>query len=159
VLGLSALGCATPTRTRRVPRRPSTGTHRGQGRAARPQRPPANEGAALVERALHDEGLRFRTGRQRAARLWGYMRSSHSAIDPADARPGDVVFFDTRGTDPEPQCADHAALVESAEVDGRIGFVEARGGRCGTATCSRSCRRSAAASRGQILNTFLRPSS
>ena len=156
VLGLCALGCATPTRTRRLPssifqasRIDARGArHRGS------HRPPRDEGAALVERALHDAGLRFGTdGSARA--LWGYMRTSHTQISPDEARPGDVVFFDTHGTDEEPDCADHAGLVESA-AGGRLGFVEARGGQVRhsfVAPGQPTARRDA---NGEILNSFLR---
>src|SRR5258708_3886156 len=114
VLGLCALGCAAPSRTRRLPssifqaaRLESRPGHRSPRGGARPNGTPGDEGAALVERVLHEAGLRFGTdGSARA--LWGYMRTSHRLIAPADARPGDIVFFDTRGTGPEPDCADHA---------------------------------------------------
>jgi hypothetical protein len=157
VLGLASLGCATPTRTRRLPpsifqaaRTDVRGAHhRAPRRAAR------NEGAALVERALHDAGLRFGTdGSARA--LWGYMRASHVAIAPAEARPGDVVFFDTHGTGEEPDCADHAGLVESAETDGRLGFVEARGGQLRHSFVQPAQPTLRRDERGEIVNSFLR---
>jgi len=159
-LGLSALGCATPTQSRTQTRRlPASTFHAARievkGARRAHKRPPANEGAALVERALHDAGLRFGTdGSARA--LWGYMRTSHRAIDAADARPGDVLFFDTHGTGTDPECADHAALVETAEVDGRIGFVEARGGQVRHSFVQPDLPTLRRGERGQIMNTFLR---
>jgi hypothetical protein len=157
VLGLSVLGCATPTRTRRLPSSTFHGAHIEVKPTRHAHRHPAgDEGAALVERALHETGLRFGTdGSVRA--LWGYMRNTHHAIAPADARPGDVVFFDTRGTGPEPECADHAGLVESAEIDGRIGFVEARGGQVRHSFVLPDQPTLRRGDRGQIANTFLRP--
>jgi hypothetical protein len=159
VLALSALGCATPTRTRRLAPSTFQGSRVEVKAARRPhRRPPPNEGAALVERSLHDAGYRFGTdGSARA--LWGYLRTSHEAIAAADARPGDVVFFDTRGTGPQAECADtdHAGLVESAEIDGRIGFVEARGGQVRHSFVQPDQPTLRRGDRGQIMNTFLRP--
>jgi hypothetical protein len=159
VLALSALGCATPTTTRRLVPSVFQGTH-AESKAARrsPRRPAPNEGAALVERALHDAGLRFGTdGSARA--LWGYLRTSHQSIAATDARPGDVVFFDTRGTGEKAECADtdHAGIVESAEIDGRIGFVEARGGQLRHSYVQPDQPTVRRGDRGQIMNTFLRP--
>jgi hypothetical protein len=157
LLALSALGCATPTRTRRLPSSTFQASRieiKNPRRAHR--RPAVEEGAALVERTLHEAGLRFGTdGSARA--LWGYMRTSHVTIAPAEARPGDVVFFDTRGTGPRPECADHAGIVESAEVDGRIGFVEWRGGQMRHSFLQPDLPTLRRGERGQILNTFLRP--
>jgi hypothetical protein len=157
VLGLCALGCGTSTQTRRLPAsifQAARAENRGAHHRA-PRRPARDEGAAMVERTLHEEGLRFGTdGSARA--LWGYMRTSHVEIAPAEARPGDVVFFDTHGAGEEPSCADHAGLVESAGPDGRIGFVEARGGQVRhsfVAPAQPAVRRDAS---GQILNSFLR---
>jgi hypothetical protein len=84
------------------------------------------------------------------------MRTSHVEIAPSAAQPGDVVFFDTHGTGEEPSCADHAGLVESTDADGRIAFVEARGGQVRhsfVAPAQPAVRRGAA---GEILNSFLR---
>ncbi len=119
VLGLCALGCATPrVRTRGVApsvfaaaryeaRQGPSGTTRGQ----------ADEGAAFVERALHDAGFRFGTdGSTRA--LWGYLRTSHRLVGAAEARPGDIVFFDTNGVGPTPACADRTGIVESVSAGG-----------------------------------------
>jgi hypothetical protein len=85
------------------------------------------------------------------------MRTSHRLIAPMDARPGDVVFFDTRGTGPEPACADHAGIVESFDSDGRLGFIEARGGQVRHSFVHPELPTLRRGDRGQILNTFLRP--
>jgi hypothetical protein len=159
VVALSALGCATPTRTRRLVPSVFQATHTEAKTPRRSARRPApNEGAALVERALHDAGLRFGTdGSARA--LWGYLRTSHQSIAAADARPGDVVFFDTRGTGEKAECADtdHAGIVETAEIDGRIGFVESRGGQLRHSFVQPDQPTLRRGERGQIMNTFLRP--
>jgi hypothetical protein len=146
VLALSAFGCATAASP------PPRATH---ARAAHAR---ADEGSAFVERALHREGYRFGTdGSTRA--LWGYLRASHRLVSPSGARPGDVLFFDTHATDEAPSCdaaVDHAAVVDSVAPDGRITFVEARGGAVRTSFVDPehpAVRRSAS---GQIANSFLR---
>ena len=157
VLGLCALGCATPTRTRRFPAsvfQSSRVEAKGARRAAHHAH--GDESAALVERALHAEGLRFGTdGSVRA--LWGYMRTAHEVVSPTEARAGDVVFFDTHGDDEAPSCADHAGIVESVDGDGRVGFVEARGGEVRHSFVDPSRPTLRRDERGQILNSFLRP--
>jgi len=156
VLGLAAFGCATPTRTQRLPasvfgasRIQSHGHHAGH-------RVAGDESAALVERSLHEAGLRFGTdGSARA--LWGYMRTAHERVAPERALPGDVVFFDTSGTESDLDCADHAGLVESVDPDGRLGFVEARGGQIRHSFVQPGRPTARRGDRGQILNSFLRP--
>jgi hypothetical protein len=157
VFGLCALGCATPSRTRRLPssvfhaaRLEARGGHHGRRPA------PPEEGAALVERSLHEAGLRFGTdGSARA--LWGYMRTSHRLIAATEAHPGDVVFFDTHGTGPRPDCADHAGVVETVDGDGRLGFIEARDGQVRHSFVHPQLPTVRRGDRGQVLNTFLRP--
>jgi hypothetical protein len=167
VLGLCALGCATPARTRRYPSSilleaahfrveragPIAAGHpRHSGVPAERE----DEGAAFVERALHHAGFRFGTdGSTRA--LWGYLRSSHVVVSAGSARPGDILFFDTRGVAPSPTCADHAGIVESVSPDGRIAFVEARGGRTRRSFVDPARPMARRDERGEILNTFLRP--
>jgi hypothetical protein len=160
VLGLCALGCASPTgRTRRF----TSVFQAARFEALRPvpaardgaRRPAAEEGAAFVEKALHDAGFRFGTdGSARA--LWGYLRASHRLVSATEARPGDVVFFDTRGLAPTPECADHAGIVEKVDRDGRITFAEARGGRMLRSFVDPARPTVRRDDRGQILNSFLR---
>jgi hypothetical protein len=159
VVGLCSLGCATAparsaARTRRLPARVFAPAHAEIAPAARPQ----DEGAAFVARALRDGGLHFGTdGSTRA--LWEYLRLAHETVAPAAARAGDVLFFDTRAGDAEPDCddvTDHAGIVEGVEADGRILFVEARGGEVRRSVVDPShpaLRRNA---RGDIANSFLR---
>jgi hypothetical protein len=156
VLGLCAFGCAAPNGTRRVPASVfHSSRFESHGRHA-PRRSRGDESAALVEHALHQAGLRFGTdGSVRA--LWGYMRTSHEVISAGDARPGDVLFFDTRGTDEDPSCADHAGIIERVDGDGRIGFVEARGGEIRHSFVDPAHPTTRRDEHAQILNTFLRP--
>jgi hypothetical protein len=177
VLGLCALGCATTRAHTRgaapsvfqaarfeARRSPAVSLPRADegaadGRAA--GQSPANESAAaeseaFVERALHDAGFRFGTdGSARA--LWGYLRSVHRLVGAGEARPGDIVLFDTRGVAPGPECADRAGIVESVGAAGRLTFLEAQGGRVRRSfvdPAHPSTRRDA---RGLVLNSFLRP--
>jgi len=134
VLGLCALGCATPMHAA----------------------PHQDEGAVFVVRTLHASGLRFGTdGSTRA--LWGYLRTSHRLVSPSSARPGDVLFFDTNGTGERPECADHAALIEHVSRSGRIAFVEAREGRIQHSFVDPARPDSRRDEQGLVLNSFLRP--
>ena len=85
------------------------------------------------------------------------MRTAHEKIAPADARPGDVVFFDTRSAGPDLDCADHAGIIESVDPDGRLGFVEARDGQLRHSFVDPELPTVRRGDRGQILNSFLRP--
>jgi hypothetical protein len=157
VLGLCALGCATPPGTRRLPasvfRAARYETHGGRAASRRAR---GDESAALVERSLHHAGFRFGTdGSVRA--LWGYMRTSHEIIAAVDARPGDVLFFDMRGMGAVPDCADHAGIVESVDGDGRLGFVEARDGQIRHSFVDPARPTVRRDDNAQILNSFLRP--
>jgi hypothetical protein len=138
VVGLCSLGCATAP-------------VRGAGKA--------DEGATFVARALRKGGLRFGTdGSTRA--LWGYLRATHVTVAPPAARPGDVLFFDTRPGDAAPDCndvTDHAGLVEAVEPDGRIVFVEARGGQVRRSVVDPARPTLRRNERGEIANSFLRP--
>ena len=132
VFGLCALGCASGASARHVPPSVFKGDRfqaKRSGRAAPRPRAGAEveASAALVERRLNVLGYRFGTDGTVPA-LWGYMRAAHHVIPVGEVRPGDVLFFDTRGVGPQPTCADHVALAEAVGPDGRITFVEARGG-------------------------------
>jgi hypothetical protein len=91
--------------------------------------------------------------------LWEYLRLAHGTVAAPGARPGDVLFFDTRATDTDPDCddvTDHAGIVESVEPDGRIIFVEARGGQVRRSVADPAHPMSRRNERGEIANTFLR---
>ncbi len=159
VLGLCALGCAGPrAHSRRLPASVFQAA-RYQARHERPAIEPVprqDEGAAFVVRTLHAAGLRFGTdGSTRA--LWGYMRTAHRLVGPAAARPGDILFFDTRGTGGQPDCADHAAVVERVGPAGRIGFLELRDGRLRHSFVDPQRPTLRRDESGEILNSFLRP--
>jgi hypothetical protein len=158
VVGLCSFGCATPparpTHVRRLPAPVFAATHVQLAKA----RAPKDEGAAFVARALRDGGLHFGTdGSTRT--LWEYLRLAHGTVAPDEAREGDVLFFDTRPTDAAPDCDDvtnHAGIVESVEPDGRILFVEARGGQVRRSVVDPAHPTLRRNERGDIANTFLR---
>jgi hypothetical protein len=147
-------GCGAPARTWSFPTRVFRSTSSGAARATRARNlrpsPHATPAAALIERALHQRGLRFGTDGTLGA-LHGYLREHGRSVPPARARPGDVLFFDLGDG-----CGGHAGLVDSVDPDGRITFREAREGvrksfaDAGEPTSRRD-------SRGRVLNTFLRP--
>jgi hypothetical protein len=156
VFALCALGCAAPVRARRLPAAVSLGVRHDARDAQRPAH--GDEGSVFVERALHREGLRFGTdGSTRA--LWGYLRNSASLVAATAARPGDVLFFDTRASDAPASCdesTDHAALVTDVAPGGRITFVEARAGKIRTSFADPAHPTLRRAASGEIANTFLR---
>ena len=157
VLGLCALGCAAPrAHTRGVTPSVFQAARYEARRATPPASGGGDEGAAFVERALHDAGFRFGTdGSPRA--LWGYLRTSHRLVGAAEVRAGDIVFFDTLGTGPARACADRTGIVESVTPGGRIGFVEARGGRIHREYVDPAHPRARRGAGGEVLNSFLRP--
>jgi hypothetical protein len=111
----------------------------------------------MVERTLHQAGLRFGTDGSTGA-LWGYLRTAHKVVAPTDARPGDIVFFDTRGrAGTAAECADHTGIVEKVDLDGRISFIETRGGQVKVSYAHPAFPLVRRDQRGEVLNTFLRP--
>jgi hypothetical protein len=147
--------CGTGQRTRRLPASVFAAA-RLEARAPQPPARRGDEGAALVERALRQAGLRFGTdGSTRA--LWGYLRTAHELVDPAAARPGDVIFFDVWGVAHEPSCADLAGVVEAVDRDGRIRFIEQRDGRVRHSFVSPARPIARRDADGRVLNSFLRP--
>lgn len=107
--------------------------------------------AGLVEESLHARGIRFGTDGSMAA-LFAFVQGEFSRIPPEQSRDGDVIFFDT-GTG----CGDHAAVVESAEASGRIGFREWRSGSARHSFATPQSPWARRDAQGKILNTFLRP--
>ncbi|HEY4394121.1 MAG TPA: CHAP domain-containing protein [Polyangia bacterium] len=157
VLGLCALGCAAPRAHTRGLAPSLFQAARYEARHPTPRgRQDRDEGAAFVERALHDAGFRFGTDGTPGA-LWGYLRTSHRMVGAAAVRAGDIVFFDTQGTGPAPACADRTGIVERVSPGGRIDFVEARGGRIHREYVDPAHPRDRRGAGGEVLNSFLRP--
>jgi len=117
-----------------------------------------SESSDFVVAALQSAGLRFGTDGT-VGSLWQYLRSAHPSVDPARARPGDVLLFRVA---PAPvqadacESPDAAAIVTAVDESGRIGFIEARGGRkllSYVDPMHPGIRRDAG---GQVRNSFLR---
>lgn len=158
-IALPGIGCASDSpRIRRVaPWVFRSARHVAPSRPAPPPRPAGDESAALVVGQLQAAGYRFGTDGSPGA-LWGYMRTTQRLIDPDEARPGDVLFFDTRrrADDGPPRCADRVALVEGVEAGGRISFVELRGGRYQRGYVHPGFPLLRRDETGQVINSFLR---
>lgn len=156
LLVLAPSGCASTTRTRLIPSAIfRSARHVGHPLARRA--PPGDETSAIVVERIHAAGYRFGTDGTPGA-LWGYMRTAHEVVDARDVRPGDVLFFDTRGrTDDELYCSDRVALVESVDAAGRIAFLESRGGHFYRGYVDPRQPLTRRDQRGEIANSFLRP--
>jgi len=157
LLALAPGGCASSPRTRRFPSAIfRSARHVGHPMAHRLADPGDETSAMIIER-IHAAGFRFGTDGTPGA-LWGYMRTSHQVVDPPDARPGDVVFFDTRSRgEEELSCSDRVGLVESVDGAGRITFVESRGGQLYRGYVDPRQPLARRDERGDIANSFLRP--
>ena len=156
LLALAPSGCTPTTRTRLIPSAIfRSARHVGHPLAHRP--PLGDETSAMIAERIHAAGYRFGTDGTPGA-LWGYMRTSHELVDARDARPGDVVFFDTRGrTEDELYCSDRVGLVESVDAAGRIAFLELRGGRFYRGYVDPRQPMTRRDQSGEIANSFLRP--
>lgn len=114
--------------------------------------------ADLVVAALQEEGARFGTDGSMGA-LWGYLASSRASrrIDPAAAQPGDVLFFQ-RFPDRRRDCdsPDHVGLVVESAPDGRVTFLEARGGFTRRSVVDPRVPELRRDEQGIIRNSFLR---
>lgn len=154
-------GCAHPvwTRTMHATMKPVRLEPRATravawARAAR-DRDAAMDAITLLEGALGAAGLRVGTD-GRVETLWMYLRSRHETVDVRGAHPGDVVLFDTRAGERR-RCADHAGIIEAVEPDGRIRFIDARGGHVRSGVLHPLYARARRDGAGEVMNSFLRP--
>ena len=166
--GIGTLGCARPNPPPR--HLPAWVFESGQstkskwsGRHIRPRDGirGRSDASDLVVTALQETGLRFATDGSVGA-LWGYLRTSHKAVSPADTRLGDVLFFQTRaqtGTRDGRGCdsPDHVAIVDAVDRDGRIRFAEARDGEIRQSFVDPMYPDLRRDDQGRVLNSFLRP--
>jgi hypothetical protein len=156
LLALAPSGCASGPRTRRI----ASAIFRSSRHVGHPlarRAPPGDETSEMVIERIHAAGFRFGTDGTPGA-LWGYMRTSHEPVDPNEARPGDVVFFDTRSRgEDQLDCADRVGLVESVGEGGRIAFIEARGGQLYRGYVDPRQPMTRRDEQGKIINSFLRP--
>jgi hypothetical protein len=108
-----------------------------------------NTAVGVVERSLHERGIRFGTDGT-AGSLYQFLQAQFPTVKASQARPGDVLFFDM-GTG----CGGHTGLVDLVDSSGRIIFREWRDGsarRSYVHPGQPQIRREG----DQILNTFLR---
>ena len=156
LMAVATGGCASPPRARRFPSAIfRSARHVGHPMAHRS--PAGDETSALIVDRIHAAGFRFGTDGTPGA-LWGYMRTTHQVVDPLDARPGDVVFFDTRSRGVEElACSDRVGLVESVDAAGRITFLESRAGQLYRGYVDPRQPLARRAESGEVANSFLRP--
>jgi hypothetical protein len=105
----------------------------------------------LVEKALHERGIRFGTDGSLAA-LFAFVSNRFTKIPSDQTSPGDVLFFDLGSG-----CGGHAGLVEAVDASGRVAFREWRDGssRHSYLTPGEPALRRDGG--GRVMNTFLRP--
>ena len=119
-----------------------------------------SEASDFVVEALQDAGFHFGTDGSVEA-LWGYLRTSHVVVSPSDTRRGDVLFFRLSPPTGAPIGAacdspDHAGIVSGVDGDGRIAFVEARGGRIDNSYVDPLRPQLRRDAQGRVHNSFLR---
>jgi hypothetical protein len=150
-----AAGCAT-IRTETWQIRPPVvrGSSNGPSQSARRRRAwleHSNTAVGVVERSLHERGIRFGTDGTPGS-LYQFLHSQYPEIPPSEARAGDVLFFDMGGG---AGCGSHTGLVDLVDNGGRLVFREWRDGssrRSYVAPGQPHTRRDGAL----VLNTFLR---
>jgi hypothetical protein len=81
-----------------------------------------NTAVGVVERSLHERGIRFGTDGT-AGSLYQFLQSHFPGVKTSEARPGDVLFFDMGAG-----CGGHTGLVDLVDESGRIIFREWRDG-------------------------------
>ncbi|MDX2021087.1 MAG: NlpC/P60 family protein [Deltaproteobacteria bacterium] len=142
------LGCGAQTSQTPWPLVPQA---QAKGRKANPKRP--LNAASLVESSLRERGLRFGTDGSVKA-LYSYATQTHDRVSAQEARPGDLVFFDTSPTGN--QCGGHVGLVQGFAPGGALKFRERREGeeRVSVADPQRPGQRRD--EDGRVINTFLR---
>jgi hypothetical protein len=105
----------------------------------------------VVERSLHERGIRFGTDGTPAS-LYQFLHAQYPEVPAREARPGDVLFFDMGDGS---GCGGHTGLVDLVDSGGRLMFREWRDGsarRSYVHPGQPHTRRDGAL----ILNTFLR---
>lgn len=103
----------------------------------------------LVEKALHQRGIRFGTdGSPRS--LFAFLQAHYPTVTSSRVANGDVLFFDMGDG-----CGEHTAIVESVE-NGRLGFREWRDGDVRDSFLAATRPHDRRDEGGRVLNTFLR---
>jgi len=157
LLLLTAPGCATTTTETwqvqpPVVRGSSSGPPPGMfGRKRRAGAEHSNSAVGVVERSLHERGIRFGTDGTPGS-LYQFLHTQHPEVPASEARPGDVLFFDMGDGS---GCGGHTGLVDLVDNNGRLMFREWRDGSARRSYVNPGqphTRRDGAL----ILNTFLR---
>jgi hypothetical protein len=121
----------------------------GRRRRAAPDH--SNTAVGVVERSLHERGIRFGTDGTSGS-LYQFLHAQYPEVPASEARPGDVLFFDMGDG---LGCGGHTGLVDLVDSNGRLVFREWRDGstrRSYVHPGRPRTRRDGAI----ILNTFLR---
>jgi hypothetical protein len=155
LLLLAAPGCATtPTETWQVQPPVVRGSSSGPplfGRRRRAGPEHSNSAVGVVERSLHERGIRFGTDGTPGS-LYQFLHAQYPEVGAGEARPGDVLFFDMGDGS---GCGGHTGLVDLVDGNGRLMFREWRDGSAHRSYVHPGrphTRRDGAL----ILNTFLR---
>jgi hypothetical protein len=157
LLFLAATGCAAITTETwqvqpRVMRASSSGPPPGLfGRRRRAGAEHSNTAVGVVERSLHERGIRFGTDGTPGS-LYQFLHSQYPVVQASEAQPGDVLFFDLGDGS---GCGGHTGLVDLVDGTGRLVFREWRDGsarRSYVHPGQPRTRRDGAL----VLNTFLR---
>ena len=152
---LAASGCATTTTETwqvqpPVVRASSSGPPPGLfSRRRRAWTEHSNTAVGVVERSLHERGIRFGTDGTSGS-LYQFLHAQYPEVPASEARPGDVLFFDMGDG-----CGGHTGLVDLVDGGGRLMFREWRDGSARRSYVDPGqphTRRDGAL----ILNTFLR---
>jgi hypothetical protein len=156
LLFLASLGCASttseiwqvrPPEVRASSSGPPPGLFGHRRRAA----DHSNTAVGVVERSLHERGIRFGTDGTPGS-LYQFLHTQFPEVRTNEARAGDVLFFDMGDG---AGCGGHTGLVDLVDSNGRLVFREWREGsarRSYVHPGQPRTRRDGA----QILNTFLR---
>ena len=150
---LAAPGCAA-TETWQVQPRVVRGSSSGPplfGRRRRAGLDRSNTAVGVVERSLHERGIRFGTDGAPGS-LYQFLYAQYPEVPANQARPGDVLFFDMGDGS---GCGGHTGLVDLVDSGGRLMFREWRDGSAHRSYLHPGqprTRRDGAL----ILNTFLR---
>jgi hypothetical protein len=111
----------------------------------------SHSAVGVVERSLHERGIRFGTDGTSGS-LYQFLHAQYPEVPASEARPGDVLFFDMGDGS---GCGGHTGLVDLVDSSGRLVFREWRDGstrRSYLHPGQPRTRRDGAT----ILNTFLR---
>ena len=151
---MSAWGCAARTEVWHVQppvvSAASSGPPPGLFSRKRRQDPSHNNSAVgVVERSLHERGIRFGTDGTPGS-LYQFMQENYPVIPASEAKPGDVLFFNLGSG-----CGSHTGLVDLVDADGRIIFREWRDGGARRSYVHPAQPR-ARRDDTRVLNTFLR---